>query len=1105
MMPSLTIPSRILGLTLFSGVVSAAAVVAVPGFGADDSESLRFFEMEIRPLLAKECYECHGPKKSKGGLRLDHRQFILEGGDNGPSVVDNNPDLSPLVHAVRRSDPDFAMPPKKALNESQIAALEKWVALGAPWPEEVAKESESDKNGFTEEDKNWWAIRPVVDPAPPKAGEGWAKNPIDAFIAAKLAEKHLKPAEAATAGELVRRLSFDLHGLPPAPEEVVAFEKAFVADPDKATSDFVDKLLASPRYGERWGQHWLDVVRYAESDGYRADDYRPETWMYRDYVIRSFQADKPYDLFIREQLAADEFAADDPDALIATAFLRLGVYEWNQRNARMQWDLILTEMTNVTSEAFLGLGMGCAQCHDHKFDPILQKDYFALQAFLNSTWWPENETLASPQQRAEHDAKQAKWEAATKELRAELAVLSAPILESKQKAAVIQFPEDVQAIYWKDAQRRTCQEEQLAQLVQRQVDFDFRRIDWKKAFAKDEKKLARYNELTEAMKKFDGLKPTPLPPAFITTDTGVKSADTVMKRRGKEEVIEPAFLTLLGNPAPKIQATAETTGRRSALADWIANEANPFTARVMVNRVWQRHFAEGLIATPNDLGMLGEAPSHPELLDWLTKRFLEDGWKLKKLHRLIVTSATYRQTARREPTTDEEVADPGNRLLWRYPPQRLDAEEIRDATLAISGELVHREGGPAVEGAAPERSIYVKKRRNTPDILIGEFDAPAGFSSTPNRIPTTTPNQSLLLVNGAWSMGRAEAFAKRLLKGGSEFGAEQIREAYRIAYGREARPTEMESAITFVASQAELVNGAAAASPDKFPNESGLRPASQFFSKTDGIGVGEKALWFQPGSRFERLDLGGVSLPEEDFTVEVVAVLDNVYADASVNTLLSRWNGSQEDIGWSLGVTSTKSRFDPQNFIVQIVGDDFQKNRIYEVVPSGLRVPLGKPIYLAAAISAHPSKEDLAKGSVTFYLKDLSDANTPMQRETVAHQVVGGLAVKDGVATLLGGRGQAGHLWDGQIARLRLSEGILKEEQLLTAPSRSEAESLLPEVRRVVDWTFTGNDGEAPAPGVSWVRNAGEEIPAGVAPNLLGAITDFCHALMNSNEFLYLH
>lgn len=1086
---ALTLPSLLLGLTL----------------SADDKEHLRFFEMEIRPLLAKECYDCHGPEKSKGGLRLDHRELILEGGENGPALIAGKPEESPMIQAVRRSDPDFAMPPKKTLEPAQVAALEKWVALGAPWPEEKLTKSAGDENGFTEEDKNWWAIKAVTDPEPPANGEGWAKSPIDRFIAAKLEEKQLKPAEAADAGELVRRIFFDLHGLPPGSEDVIAFEKDFAADPDKATAELVDRLLVSPRYGERWGQHWLDVVRYAESDGYRADDYRPETWMYRDYVIRSFNEDKPYRQFIREQLAADEFAADDPDTLIATAFLRLGIYEWNQRNTRMQWDLILTEMTNVTSEAFLGLGMGCAQCHDHKFDPILQKDYFAMQSFFNTTWWPENQTLATPAERAAHDQKLTEWEAATKDLRTELDAITQPVLDGKQKGAVKQFPDDVQAIYWKSATERTPYEEQIAQLVQRQVDFDYRRTDFKKTFAKDEKKLARYTELTESLKKFDAIKPAALPAAFITTDTGIRPADTLLKRRGKDEVVEPAFLTLLGHPAPEIKPTEKTTGRRIALADWIASEKNPFTARVMVNRVWQRHFAEGLIATPNDLGMLGEAPSHPELLDWLTTRFLEDDWKMKNLHRLIMTSATYRQTARREPTSDEEIADPANRLLWRFPPQRLDAEQLRDATLAASGELTHREGGPSIDAGAPNRSIFMKKRRNTPDLMMGEFDSPAGFGSTPNRIPTTTPLQSLLLVNGEWSISRATAFAKRLLKGKSEFGADEIREAYRVAYGREALTSEVDGALTFVQSQTGAVTTAAPTSVDKYPNETGLRPTSAVFGGVKSIELGEKALWIQPGSRFERLETVGLELPDEEFTIEAVTTLDRVYDDSSVNTLIGRWNGSADEIGWSVGVTSAKSRFDPQNFIVQIVGDDFQKNRISEVVASGLRVPLNKPVYLAVSISAKPSKADPNKGYVTFYLKDLSDPDAVMQSETVQHQIVGGLSVNEKVATFVGSRDQKGHLWDGQLARLTVSKGSLDKLQLLPYPQRSDAESLVPAPVRLLDWKFAGTDGETPAPHTAWKRETTQAPSNNVPPQLLGAVTDFCHALLNSNEFLYLH
>ena len=688
--------------------------------------------------------------------------------------------------------------------------------------------------------------------------------------------KKLSPAKPADALQLVRRIHFDLHGLPPTPQEVDSFAAAFAKNPDKAVSDRVDLLLASPRYGERWGQHWLDVVRYAESDGYRADDFRPDTWRYRDYVISSFNEDKPYDQFIREQLAADEFAPDDPDKLIGTAFLRLGIYEWNQRNARMQWDLILTEMTNVTGEAFLGLGVGCAQCHDHKFDPILQKDYFALQSFLNTTWWPEHHPLGSAEEKAAYQKQLAEWKKATAPLLEELDAMKQPKIESSIKGIVKQFPADVQEIYWKEESQRSAYEEQLAQLVQRQVDKSVNKIDWKKQFEKDKEKSARYTELTAELAKFADKKPKDLPLAFVTTDVKPNAATTFFETRGEKVPVEPAFLTLLDQPAPKISPSKSTTGRRSALADWIANENNPFSTRVIVNRLWQHHFRQGIVPTPNDFGRLGEEPSHPELLDWLTRKFLDGGWKMKPIHRLIMNSATYRQTAQREPTSVEQIADPRNRLLWRFPPHRLDAEQIRDAMLVASGELQHRDGGASVDGSAPNRSVYVKKRRNTKDPMLGSFDKPNGFSSAPNRISTTTPTQSLMLVNGEWAVARANALAKLILGSKKEADAELIQSAYRLAYGREARSDEITAALAFLTSQANTV-GAPAPPEPKYPRETGLRPIDQVFKGINKPELGKNSLWLQPGSRFEKLEISGVEWPSEEFTIEAIANIDSIH------------------------------------------------------------------------------------------------------------------------------------------------------------------------------------------------------------------------------------
>ena len=1064
-----------------------------------DATALKFFETSVRPLLAAECYDCHGPDKAKSGLRLDHLDLILKGGDTGPALVPGKVQDSLLIEAVRRDDPDFAMPPKKELTADQVAILEKWIENGAVWPDEQLTQSEVDEHGFSDEDRKWWAVQPVRDvkvPALKDAGNEWAKNEIDHFILRKLDEAGLEPSAAAGPHELVRRLYLDLHGLIPTAEQAATFVKAYEADAGKATATLIDELLASPRYGERWGQHWLDVVRYAESDGYRADGFRSGTWRYRDYVINSLNDDKPYDDFVREQLAADEFAENDPDKFIATAFLRLGVYEWNQRNAKMQWDLIMTEMTNVTGEALLGIGIGCAQCHDHKFDPILQKDYFAMQAFLNGTWWPENQVLASDEEKAAYEKQLKEWEAATAAIRPELDAMKKSRIESAIQGVVKQFPEDVKAIYNIPVGERTTYEEQISQMVQRQVDLSVKKIDWKKEFSKDEKKKAQYEKLTAELAKFDKLKPAELPLGFVSVDVGTAPGETLLKTRDKTKVIEPAFLTLLGQPAPEIKPTEDSTGRRLALANWIASEENPLSTRVITNRIWQHHFGSGLVPTPNDFGRLGEEPSHPELLDWLTKRFIQGGWKMKSLHRLIMNSAAYQQTARREPTSTENIADSENRLLWRYPPRRLDAGQIRDAMLVASGEMAHRDGGPSVSGSSPARSIYVKKIRNTKDPVIGNFDAPSGFTSAPDRLATTTANQSLLLVNGEWVIARAKAFAKQLLTTGGKVGAEEIKKAYRIAYNREADAGEISDALEFIESQKGTAPTPPPA-PFKFPNDNGLRPVAQKFSKSSGIELGSSALWLQPGSRFEKLHATGVELPDDHFTVEAVASLDAIYPDASVNTLVSQWSGSNGSTGWGLGVTSAKSGYDPRNLIIQIVGEDFQGNRIYEVVASDLRVPTDTPVYIAASISAVPSNGDPTKGSVTFYLKDLSDPKAELQTVTVPHQVVGGLEPKPGTKVLVGGRGQNHHYWDGQVARLALHSGAA---QKLTKPFAPSAET-----KPIIDWKFDKLIDDLPAPRTAWVKHATEANPTAYPPELLNAVSDFCHALLDSNEFLYQH
>ncbi len=658
-------------------------------FGADDDAqraAMKFFESEVRPILVNKCFDCHSKTKQKGGLRVDHIGYLKTGGDTGPAVIPGHPEKSPLIEAVKYQNDDFKMPPKNnggKMPDSEIAILEKWIKMGAPWPEDEANKVVVTEGGFTEEQRKYWFFQPVAKVSPPKVKSKWVKNDVDRFVAAKQAEMKLDPAEEADRNELVRRVYFDLHGLPPTREQV----DAFVNDKSpKAYEKLVDELLASPRYGERWAQHWLDLTRYAESDGYNADAYRPSVWPYRDYVIKSLNDDKPYDQFVREQLAGDEIAPENPDVLIATAYLRHPVYEWNQRDVRGQWDIILTDMTDTTGELFLGLSMGCAHCHNHKFDPILQKDYYRLRAFLAPVLWRDDMKLATPEEKKAHDEHQAKWEAATADIRGKIDALINPILEPQVERALTRFTDDLQGMVRKTPDKRDALETQFAGLCQRQMEQVRKTFDPMKSLKTEDKK-AEYKALQEELKKFDELKPKPLLDAFVATDAGPKAPVTSIKTRKGEQVIEPGFLSIIDTNPPKIEPKGNSTGRRTALANWITRPDNQLSTRVIVNRVWQYHFGRGIVATASDFGKLGEKPTHPELLDYLTSKFVSDGWHLKALHREIMLSATYRQTARREPSETAATVDPSNRFLWRFNPRRLDAEQVRDALLAASGEL----------------------------------------------------------------------------------------------------------------------------------------------------------------------------------------------------------------------------------------------------------------------------------------------------------------------------------------------------------------------------------------------------------------------------------
>ncbi|MBC7818669.1 MAG: DUF1553 domain-containing protein, partial [Planctomycetaceae bacterium] len=578
-------------------------------------------------------------------------------------------------------------------------------------------------------------------------------------------------------------------------------------------------------YGERWARHWLDLVRYAESDGYRKDDYRPHAWRYRDYVVRSFQTDKPFDRFVQEQIAGDEIDPDNPDALAATGYLRLSLYEYNQRDARTQRNEILNDITDVTGDVFLGFGMGCARCHDHKFDPILQKDYFRLRAFFAGILPQDAQPLATKAEIEAHQAKLAEWEAKTADIRAQLAELEKPHFAKLKASAIFKFPADIQTILkTDDISQLSPLDRQLYDLAYRQVQYEHDQIGAK---LKDDSKK-KWDELRAELKKFDDLKPAALPIGYAVSDVGPIAPPTVIPGDKSETDIAPGWLSVLDDSPAKVlpaPIAPNSTGRRTSLSRWLTSPDNPLTPRVTVNRIWQYHFGKGLVATSSDFGRLGETPSHPELLDWLASRFAGlpnqksknknlksdiTPWSFKSLQRLIVTSATYRQSATHPNAEQLQLKDPSNRLLWRANIRRLDAEQIRDSMLLVSGKLDTKSGGPSVPASKPRRSIFTEQRRNSPDPLLDVFDSADGFSSTPERNVTTTPTQALLMINSKDSLARAADFARRVKAEGGADRESQVALAYRLAFGRNATAAELASAIEFLNRQA--AQNAAAAS-----------------------------------------------------------------------------------------------------------------------------------------------------------------------------------------------------------------------------------------------------------------------------------------------------
>jgi hypothetical protein len=689
---------------------------------------------------------------------------------------------------------------------------------------------------FTPQERAHWAFQRIAQPKPPKVAHiDWVRNSIDAFILAELESKGLNPAPAADKITFIRRATFDLTGLPPTPEEVDAF---LADDSSKAFDKIVDRLLASPRYGERWARHWLDLARYAESEGFKADEIRPNAWRYRDYVIKSFNNDKPYDRFIKEQIAGDEQWPNDPDARVATAFNRHYPDESNARNLMQRRQEILNDITDTSTAVFMGLTVACARCHDHKYDPIRQSDYYRLQAFFANSGSADDIPLVSEKELQRHHEQLARWEEKTRALRAEMEAIAEPHRRAIIKDYVDKYPPEIQDALNKTPEERTPIQWQMVHKANQYLEpasYQYIAADSAVEGRLKGDSRRRWQELKDELKSFASLKPADLPIGTGIVDVAPAPPETRVLRRGvydapKEEV-QPGFLQIIDPKPAKIAAPKDTrsSGRRIAFANILADPNNPLTTRVMVNRIWQYHFGRGIVGTPSDFGTKGDRPTHPALLDWLAGEFVKNSWSIKKMHRLIMTSNTYRESSRFDELAAK--ADPDDKLLWRFPRQRLQGEEVRDAALAVSGLLNLKMGGPSIfpelpPGMSPtysgwkvskeeternRRSIYVFVKRNTRYPLFESFDMPDTHESCPLRNVTTTPLQALNLLNSELTLKWAEGFAARVLRSAGRDLGTQIDAAYRIAFARRPDNSERETVRKFFDRHREIISKRVAA------------------------------------------------------------------------------------------------------------------------------------------------------------------------------------------------------------------------------------------------------------------------------------------------------
>jgi hypothetical protein len=815
-------------------VTLLGTAVATP----DDDPSTLTFEARIRPLLKTHCFHCHGENpngKQKANLDVRLRRFLIKGGRSGPAVVPGKRDESLLYRNLAKGE----MPPEdvsKRPTKQEIEVIGRWIDQGALTARE---EPETVVAGPTPEELAFWSFKPIRRSEPPQVGGERARTPIDRFLLGALSRTGLGFSAEADKITLIRRATVDLSGLPPRPDEVAAF---LADDSPDAYERLVDRLLASPAYGERWGRHWLDVAGYADSEGYdERDAERKWAWRYRDYVIRSFNADKPFDRFIQEQIAGDELIPppysnlkpEQIEILIATGFLRMGPDGTGSPNAEqvVARNQVVGDTIKIVSTGLLGLTVGCAQCHNHRYDPISQLDYYRIRAVFEpayggAEWRTPVQRLVSLMSDADRK-KSADIEVEAAAVDREREKKQAEFIEAAVEKELAKVPDEYrEALRWAHdtpAKELSPLQGQLLKEYPSVNVTDHSLYLYNQKAADDLKKIAGRAAAIRATKPAEEY-------LHVLTEVPGKLPETRLFHRGDpnqpKEAVEPGTLAVLGSaPIAPSDPSRATSGRRLAFARWLTDGRHPLTARVIVNRTWMHHFGRGIVSSPGDFGALGDRPSHPELLDWLADEFMKNGWRLKPIHKLILTSTAYRQVSKRKPRG--EAADPDNRLLWRMNIHRLEAESIRDSMLTVSGSLNVKMFGPPVPVMADDvgqivvglenrddegkyraptplngeefrRSLYVQVRRSKLLSMLECFDIPVMEPNCEARSFSTVAPQALLLMNNTFVLAQAEQFAKRVRREAGDDAAAQVELAWKLAFSRAPTPLEAKDGAAFL-------------------------------------------------------------------------------------------------------------------------------------------------------------------------------------------------------------------------------------------------------------------------------------------------------------------